>query len=283
MLIAESGATKTEWRLIEGEELTLAFRTSGFNPNVMTEEAIRREMGDIFKKNLAERRLDRLYFYGAGLRLESQRKVIERILNSIHPELIVEVAHDLVAAARSTGFDEGIVGILGTGSNTCYYKYGKILEQKGGHGFIFGDEGSGADLGKHLIKGLLEDRFPPLVRDFIVSQEGVEVEELKLAIYRSEKPNVRMARLSKHLDEIYLHDSVREMILERFHEFLSRTICHYPFYQTLPISFVGSIAFYFREILETACRERGISDPDIRHDPIDRLVDYHLRQLQSQA
>ncbi|MCI4670628.1 MAG: hypothetical protein MRZ79_21010 [Bacteroidia bacterium] len=282
MLIAESGATKTEWRLIRDGKEVLAFRTAGFNPNVMSEKLISQEMSDIFRKFLKEETIDEIYFYGAGLRLKSQRDVIQKILINLQPAAYLSVNHDLSAAARSTGFIEGIVGILGTGSNTCYYKNGEVLEQRGGHGYIFGDEGSGADLGRHLVKGLLEGSFPEAVKNFIESQEGVNLEELKLAIYRAEKPNVRMARLSKYLDEILHHDSVKRMIEARFDAFLVNSVLAYPNYQSLPVTFVGSIAYYFQEILLERCRQNGIEKVDIQHDPIENLVSYHISHQRSQ-
>ncbi|MEO0897335.1 MAG: hypothetical protein AAFY71_13095 [Bacteroidota bacterium] len=275
MLIAESGATKTEWRLVNGPDDILAFRTSGFNPNVMSPDAIKRDLGEIVRKNLNGKQIDKLYFYGAGLGAASLRDRLAEMLKIYFPSSTIEVNHDLLAAARSTGFFEGIVCILGTGSNSCRYRHGEIIDRKGGHGFIFGDEGSGADLGKHLIKGLLENRFPASIKDFIESQEGEGIDEIKFAIYRSDKPNVRMARLSKYLDEILHYDEIRSMIYKRFLAFLDTSVLLYEGAELIPVNFVGSISYYFRDILRAACEERGITDVHIQHDPIDQLVAFH--------
>lgn len=282
MLIAESGATKTEWRLIRNGKQTLAFRTPGFNPNVMSETAIEGELRNIIRKHLKEESVSSLYFYGAGLKVKSLQEMVRKVFARLLPGTMVFVDHDLTAASRSTGYEEGILAILGTGSNSCYYKDGMVVEQRGGHGYIFGDEGSGADLGKHLVKGLLEGRFPNVVREFIETQEGVNLEELKFAIYRAEKPNVRMARLSKYLDEILHHDSIREMIEQRFDAFLSSTILTYPNYRDLPISFIGSISYFFKEVLQDRCGHSGIQILNIEHDPIEKLVAYHIRRPSSQ-
>ncbi|MEL6634057.1 MAG: hypothetical protein AAFQ83_21505 [Bacteroidota bacterium] len=278
MLIAESGATKTEWRLIEDQKVVLAFRTPGFNPNVMAPEMIQVELAEIRKKYLWQVNFGQLFFYGAGLKDSSMRGLMQDILQQTFKEEYVSVYHDLQASIHSTGFDEGIVCILGTGSNSCHYQNGEILSQRGGHGYLLGDEGSGADLGHALIKGLLEGDLPQAVKSFIEFQEGGSVADIRLAVYRDPKPNVRMARFAKYLDEVIHHPEVQALVTSRFLAFLDSTVCRYPDFQTLPITFVGSISFYFQEWLRKACEMREIHNTHIMHDPIDHLVQYHIKQ-----
>ncbi|MEL6135639.1 MAG: hypothetical protein AAFR59_19950, partial [Bacteroidota bacterium] len=283
MLIAESGATKTEWRLIKNQKVELAFRTPGFNPNVMAPEMIQAELAEIRKKHLWQIEFDELVFYGAGLKDSSMRALMGDILQQIFKEEYVSVFHDLQASIHSTGFEEGIVCILGTGSNSCHYKHGKILSQRGGHGYLLGDEGSGADLGHALIKGLLEGDLPQAVKSFIEFQEGGSVSDIRLAIYRDPKPNVRMARFAKYLDEVIHHPEVQELVTSRFLAFLDSTVCRYPSFDELPITFVGSISFYFQEWLLKACNMRGLHQIHIMHDPIDQLVQYHIKEKESRS
>ena len=250
MLIAESGATKTEWRLINEQEVILAFRTLGINPNVMAPELIQEELKAIRSKYFGQVNFDRLVFYGAGLKDSSMSALMKDMLTQYFSGKEIEVFHDLQAAGHSTGFEEGIVCILGTGSNSCYYKDGEILDQRGGHGYLLGDEGSGADLGHALVKGLLEGDLPDGVKSFIEFQEGASVADIRLAIYRDPKPNVRIARFAKYLDEVIHYPEIQELIKSRFLAFLDTTVCRYDNYNQLPVTFVGSISFYFQKWLK---------------------------------
>ncbi|RMG68819.1 MAG: hypothetical protein D6722_11315 [Bacteroidetes bacterium] len=278
MLIAESGATKTEWRYCVDNQVKLGFRTPGFNPNVMSPRQIRQEMAAALETHLTGVSLRELFFYGSGIGGDSQRAIMNTILTDLLPGTRISVEHDLLAAARCAGHAEGVVCIIGTGSNSGYYKGGEVLQSLGGHGYIFGDEGSGADLGKHVIKGLLQDEFPDGVRSFIEMQSGSSIYELKIAVHRDPKPNVRLARLAKYLDEIWHYPEVGDMIRARMLAFLDTTVCRYPDYQTLPVTFYGSISYYFQDFLTEACQQRKVRVVDIRRDPIDQLVAYHLKE-----
>lgn len=278
MLIAESGATKTEWRYCVDNQVKLGFRTPGFNPNVMAPSLIQAEMAEALEQHLAGVPIRELFFYGSGIGGDSQRAIMTGILSKLLPGTQISVEHDLLAATRSAGQPEGIVCIIGTGSNSGYHKGGKVVMNIGGHGYIFGDEGSGADLGKHLIKGLLQDEFPDPVRTFIEMQSGSSIYELKIAVHRDAKPNVRMARLAKYLDEIWHYPEVGNMIRARMLAFLDTTVCRYPHYRQLPVTFFGSVSYFFQDFLTEACQQREVRVADITRDPIDRLVAYHLKE-----
>ncbi|GAB4406880.1 MAG: ATPase [Bacteroidia bacterium] len=278
MLIAESGATKTEWRYCQDNQVVNSFRGAGFNPNVIPREVLRADLEETVRVHMRRLRPQALYFYGSGIGGDSQRRIMQEVLEDFFPGVRIEIEHDLLAAARSTDKPEGIACIIGTGSNSCYYADGQIIRQLGGHGYLFGDEGSGADLGRHLIKGLLQDELPDAVRRFVEQQAGSSVYELKIAIHRDPKPSVRMARLAKYLDEIWHYPEVSEMIRSRLLAFLDTTVCRYEGYEHLPVNFFGSVAYFFQDFLTQACRMRDLRQVEITRDPIDRLVAYHLKQ-----
>ncbi len=279
ILIAESGATKTEWRFLSNRQLSHAVRTTGFNPNVMSIATIESEMMAVRQGELASLHPDQIVFYGAGIGGDSQRSVMRGILTACWPSADIFVEHDLTAAARSTLRKSGIVCILGTGSNSCLYHDHEVVDHRGGHGYLFGDEGSGMDLGRQLIVRLLREELPDSIRTFVESQEGLSLYELKLAILRDEHPNVRLSRLAKHLDELIHHETIRNMVVERFIAFLDTTVCRYPNFQTYPVDVMGSISFHFQDLFDEAAQQMDVLMGHIIKDPVDQLVNYHLRQL----
>lgn len=275
VLIAESGATKTEWRLLRGEELIAQACTTGFNPNVMSQDSIWNELAASAQTELKGLNIQHLVFYGAGIGGESQEKIMRQALSGVWPNAVIEVYHDLTAAARSTLRPTGIVCILGTGSNCCLYENHKVIARKGGHGYLFGDEGSGMDLGRHLIIGLLQEQFPKSVKRFVESQEGLSIYELKLAILKDPKPNVRMARLAKHLDELLHHDQIKGMIVQRFLAFLDASVCQFDDYQSFDVDVMGSIGWHFQDQFREAAEIRTVRMGKFISNPIDHLVTYH--------
>lgn len=278
ILVVESGATKSEWRLLQDGALAFSARSIGFNPNVMREETIENELRRVQREELQGMPApEQLYFYGAGINGKSQFAIMERLLAAAWPKIDLHIEHDLTAAARSTQREAGIVCILGTGSNSCLHRDYAVLRQEGGLGYLFGDEGSGMDLGRALVAALLRQDLPKEVQRFIEQQEGLPVYDLKIAILQHPHPNVRMARLAQHLDELMVYPEVRALIHARFLAFFDTTVCRYPDYQSLPVDVVGSIGWYFQDALRQAAVERDIMLGKFRKDPIDDLLAFHLR------
>lgn len=276
MLIAESGSTKTEWRLCHGGKVVKSFRSRGFNPNVMPEEMIRNEISSIQKSHLSGDQPDSIFFYGAGTRGKTQNQLVKNIFQGLFPHAEITIGYDLLAAARSTGRTEGLACILGTGSSVCRHKNFEIEEIRGGLGYMFGDEGSGADLGRSLVKALLQHDLPEEVGVYLEEKEGMGIHDLKMAITRHPKPNVRMAVLAPYLQEFLHLPEVFEMVTERFGQFLDTTVCRFPGYRQLPVDIIGSVGYYFSKAFSQACDARGITPGKYIKDPIEFLVTYHL-------
>ena len=278
MLVAESGSTKTEWRYCRRGNVAQAFKSAGFNPNVMHPDQIREQFADVKQQLQEESAVNFVYFYGAGTRGENQHWIIKSALADTFPEAEIFIGYDLLAAARSSRKKEGIACILGTGSNSCYHKDFEIKEIRGGLGYLFGDEGSGADLGKHLIKGLLQGDFPIEIKDFIEEKEGKNLHQISMEIIRDPKPNVKMASLTMHLPKIIKHDSIEEMVIDRFSAFLDTTVCRIHRYQSLPLDIIGSIGYHFSKQFREAARRKDIFPSSFIKDPVDNLVLFHLNQ-----
>lgn len=275
MLIAESGSTKTEWRLIRNGVVAREFRSPGVNPNVLEPEAIEEIFRDAFEENLPAVP-EAVTFYGAGLGADSQKAVVREIMQRVLPQSRIFVEHDMLAAARSTLRDEGIVCILGTGSNSARHHQHQITQNMGGHGWIFGDEGSGMDLGRHLLKGILQHDFPDEVQAHVERARGKSAYELKLDVHHSSKPNVRLAEFAVYVGETVHVPEVRQMVKARMLAFLDTTVCRYTGYRELYTDFVGSIAHHFSAVLFEACEERGVKPGMVLKDPVHNLVAFHL-------
>lgn len=276
MLIAESGSTKTEWRLCKDGVQVLTFRSQGFNPNVQDPQAMEEELRRAYNLNMETAETEAVWFYGAGIDSHSQRQIMEGVLGSVFHDVRLNVNSDMLAAARSTNRNEGIVAILGTGSNSCSHKDHEIVQKIGGHGWVFGDEGSGAHLGKHLIKAMLQEDLPADVIQEIEEREGKSAFALKISIMQSSRPNVRLARLAETANAFIHVPQIRNIVRDCFIAFLDTTICRYPHFREVPTDFVGSISHYFRPILEDACAQRGVLLGNIEKAPVDNLVRFHL-------
>lgn len=242
----------------------------------MPEEMIRTEISVMQKNYLFGDEPGKVFFYGAGTRGDAQNQMMNDIFQHLFPSATVFIGYDLLAAARSTGRTEGLACILGTGSSVCHHKNYEIEEIRGGLGYLFGDEGSGADLGRSLVKALLQNDLPAEVGKFLEEKEGMGLHDLKMAITRHPKPNVRMAALAPYLQEFLHVPEIFAMLSERFGQFLDTTVCRFPGYRQLPLDIIGSIGYYFSQAFSQACDARGITPGNYIKDPIEYLVTYHL-------
>jgi len=184
---------------------------------------------------------------------------------------------DLVGAARSTLREEGVVAILGTGSNAARHQNGQIVARNGGLGYLIGDEGSGADLGKHLLKAVLENRLPQEVRSFLHEKEGMPPEELLRVIYQAPRPHLRLSLLAPYYQELLSIEAVRALLRARFLFFLQSSVLPLIKDADLPIDTIGSIGFYYQGVFLEACKELGLTSGKAILQPVEALTTYHLR------
>jgi glucosamine kinase len=281
ILIADSGSTKTEWifsnessKDLFNQELKIAV-TQGLHPLFISEEnlikIIEIELPENFKQNVSQ-----LFFYGAGCNGEEQKVKMKSALSKIFPQAKINVASDLLAAAHACcGDKKGIVAIIGTGSSVCQYN-GKEIEQiRPSLGYILGDEGSGNHIGKKLLNDFFTGKMPTDLFEKFVRQYSLTRENVIESVYRSEFPNRYLASFAlfaaEHIDTVYCKKIVKDSIMELFDHHII------PLYEKskLPLSFNGSIAFYFQEILMEICRSKNIQVNTIIQSPGEKLVEYH--------
>jgi len=277
-LIADSGSTKTAWKLIGPLTEVKVIKTSGINPFFRSEKDIFQELE---KHLLPEtgKEISEIYFYGTGIINAEKGDIIKRALNQLYPNAFIETYSDVLGAARALfGNKEGIACILGTGSNVCLYDGEKITGGVSPLGFILGDEGSGAVMGRKLLGDYFKEVMPLHLREDFAKRYDLTREEALNRVYRSEKPNQFLAQftpfLSAHKNSAYC----QEFVQRNFMDFFERNVTKLPDYSSFKIGFVGSVAWHFRQILTNMAEYYGFSEPIIIQNPIDGLVKYYIEK-----
>lgn len=279
ILLADSGSTKTDWGLVENGKLVKRLRTSGMNPFQMSEEAITEEIKTHLVPELPGTVLDEVHFYGAGCTKEEQ-PIVERALRAnltINGEC--EVASDMLGAARGIcGHKPGIACILGTGSNSCSYDGKNLVKNVSPLGFILGDEGSGAVLGKLLVGDVLKNQMPEAITKRFFEKYKLTSAEIIDRVYRQPKPNTFLASFVPFLEENIDEPKIYNLVKESFRSFLRRNVMQYEGWQTLPIGFNGSIAKIYKKPLLEALEEEGMHLGRIIQAPMEAMVEYHVEK-----
>lgn len=279
ILLADSGSTKTDWGLVENGKLVKRLRTSGMNPFQMSEEAITEEIKTHLVPELPGTVLDEVHFYGAGCTKEKQ-PIVERAIRAnltINGEC--EVASDMLGAARGIcGHKPGIACILGTGSNSCSYDGKNLVKNVSPLGFILGDEGSGAVLGKLLVGDVLKNQMPETITKRFFEKYKLTSAEIIDRVYRQPKPNTFLASFVPFLEENIDEPKIYNLVKESFRSFLRRNVMQYDGWQTLPIGFNGSIAKIYKKPLLEALEEEGMHLGRIIQAPMEAMVEYHVEK-----
>jgi len=274
ILIADSGSTKTDWCVSERGKQLQRITTQGINPYFQTEGEIEEEIRSALLPKLQTGTFDALYFYGAGC-LPEKIPMMQSVLGKCLKVKNVDVSSDMLAAARSLcERNPGIVCILGTGSNSCYYDGEKIVSNISPLGFILGDEGSGAVLGKLLVGDLLKNQLPEGLKEKFLREFDLTPDTIIERVYRQPFPNRFLASLSPFLKRNIETPEIRALVLNAFRTFLDRNVKQYD-YQQYKVHFVGSVAYHYKEILEEAVLESGMQLGAIMQQPMEGLVEYH--------
>jgi N-acetylglucosamine kinase-like BadF-type ATPase len=274
ILIADSGSTKTDWCLVkQGEQLQRVI-TEGMNPYFRSEDEIGSEIQTALLPELTAATFDALYFYGAGC-LPEKIPAMQTVLGKYLDATAIEVHSDMLAAARGlSGRNCGIVCILGTGSNSCFYDGEKITANVSPLGFILGDEGSGAVLGKLLAGDILKNRLPAGMKEKFLQQFALTPAMIIERVYRQPFPNRFLASLSPFLAQNLNEPAIKNLVSDAFKAFLTRNVQQYD-YRHYPVHFIGSIAYYYKDILEEVIRECGMQLGKIRQSPMEGLTAFH--------
>ena len=279
MLIADSGSTKTDWCVILDNTPTKRIGTKGINPFFQSEEEIQQELTHSLLPQLPEGTIDSVYFYGAGCTPEKAHTLRRAIADSLPIVGNIKAYSEMLAAARGLcGREAGITCILGTGSNSCFYDGKEIVNHISPLGFILGDEGSGAVLGKLLVGDILKNQLSPAIKEAFLKQFDLTVPEIIDRVYRQPFPNRFLASLSPFIAQHLEEPGIRQLVLGSFIAFLRRNVMQYDYTQ-YPAHFIGSVAHCYKEILQEAAQETGIRIGKILQSPMEGLIQYHSDPL----
>ncbi|MDH6342273.1 N-acetylglucosamine kinase-like BadF-type ATPase [Parabacteroides sp. PFB2-12] len=275
ILIADSGSTKIEWCVVEGSRIEKQFETAGANPYMQTADELSAEW-EVSLFPLIERyRIRAVYYYGAGCAFPEKRQLIASILGP-RLQAEIEVFSDLMGAARALcGRLPGIACILGTGANSCRYDGVEIIERTPTLGFILGDEGSGAYLGKRLVSDCLKKQLPHTITEKFLHTYQLTEETVLERVYRQPFPNRYLASLSRFLLDHIEEEAIHALVLDSFTLFLERNVRAYAGATDYPIHFLGSIAYYYQSVLREATHAAGLHPGIITLSPLAGLVGYH--------
>jgi len=274
-LIADSGSTKTHWCVTDNAVVVKNIFTKGINPFYQTEDEILNEVNLHLMPEVEGLQIDEIFFYGTGCSFPEKKAMVSRALGYHFKCIVIEIESDLLGAARSLfGRNKGIACILGTGSNSCLYDGQTIVENVSPLGFMLGDEGSGAVLGKKLVADCLKNQLPAEVKTKFMAQYELTPELILENVYKKPFPNRFLAGFAPFLLQNIEESSIFNLVYDSFDEFFVRNVMQYPL-EDVQVGFIGSIAFHFKDTLEIVASERGIEVAAIDQSPMEGLVKYH--------
>lgn len=274
ILIADSGSTKCHWALCRPSGETVRLASGGLNPFACSDSKIAMTLDEDLMPHLAADAVEAVYFYGAGCIFDGAER-IERALSTRFPDARVEVAGDMLGAARALcGHSGGIVCILGTGSNSCLYDGERIVANVPPLGYVLGDEGGGAHIGRLVVADILKGLMPEHLRKALYEECATSYAEIIENVYRRPQANRYLAGFAefaaRHLDE----PSIGACVDSAFDAFIERNVMQYD-HLSCTVGFVGSIAYFFRDRVLSAVERHGLRAGDIMRSPIDALAAYH--------
>ena len=274
ILIADSGSTKTDWCLVDNGVLVKQIFTKGTNPFFQTEDEISAEVSENLLPYLDTAKVDAVWFYGAGCAFPEKNEIVRAAI-ARHLDVPIEVGSDLLGAARGLcGRQPGIACILGTGSNSCFYDGKEIVSNVSPLGFILGDEGSGAVLGKMLVGDVLKNQLPAALKEEFLARYELTPAIILERVYKKPFPNRFLASLSPFLVEHLDVPEIHTLVLNGFKAFFDRNVKQYD-YKQYPVHLIGSLAYYYRSVLQEAAEQTGVRLGTIKKSPMEGLISYH--------
>lgn len=281
ILIADGGSTKADWIALDNDKKELfRVRTLGLNPAVVAEEELTNRIINMFQLISVKDEVDHIYFYGAGCGTPKPIEILEKVMKEIFVNAEVHIAEDMLAAVyAASGSDPAIVCILGTGSNSCYFDGEEMHIKVASLGYSLMDEASGNYFGKKLIKDYYYNEMPVGIAKSFEEQFDLDPDTIKFNLYRNPNPNMYLASFAKFMFEFKEEKYVRKLIRKGFKEFFKYRVLSFGLPSETPIYFIGSIAHYFREILEQVASKYEYEITGVIQRPIDNLIEYHRMNL----
>ena len=278
-LIAESGSTRTEWALVEDNHLVQRVFTEGLNPFFQTRREISRSVRLGLPESFFKKKLDQVYYYGAGCSSYEKKNILGASLVAQF-KTPIQVESDLLAAARGLfKCEAGIACILGTGSNSCFYDGKIIVKNVKAAGYISGDEGSGAVLGKLFLADLLKGLAPKELANEFHEKFRISVNDVMESVYNLPFPNRFLGTIAYFLGDYMDNEYVYNLLTNNLRSFFNRNVCQYD-YINYPIRFVGSLAYAYPDILQEVAQEFGVEIDVIEETPMNGLIEFHSMNIE---
>ena len=274
-LLADSGATKAEWCLLNNGKKKTIF-TQGISPYFLNKEQIAAILANELLPKLKNLKIDEVNYYGTGCANPMNALIVKKAIQSILKPKKVYVTHDLMAATRALcGHKKGIVANLGTGSFCCFYDGKKIVTQAPGLGYVLGDEGSGAYLGRKVIQYYLYNTFDEDLRARFDARFVTNKIEILENVYKKPLPNRYLASFTVFLGENRGHYMVENIIEDGLNDFFFTHLLRFNEIWKMPVHFVGGVAFGFKDVLADLCSSYGFELGKVLKNPMEGLISYH--------
>ncbi|WP_081209859.1 BadF/BadG/BcrA/BcrD ATPase family protein [Salegentibacter sediminis] len=281
ILLADGGSTKCDWILLNARgEQVFKTRTKGLNPAVFPELVLEQRIEENAELREVKDKVERVHFFGAGCGTETPRKLLEDIFTNFFTNVNeVIVKEDIVAAVYAATTEPGIVCILGTGSNSCYYDGEEIHQVVHSLGYILMDEASGNYFGKRLLRDYYYKRMPPELVTIFEQKYNLDSDEIKKNLYRRENPNTYLANFAEFIFTNERNGYFYKLVHEGITDFVHSRVLSYKQAQNVPIHFIGSIAFFSEDIIRAVVQPYGLEVGNIVRRPIDGLIDYYRNHV----
>ncbi|MFN5324751.1 MAG: N-acetylglucosamine kinase [Bacteroidota bacterium] len=278
ILIADSGSTKTDWRFLNNDGAWVSFETKGFNPLFTDTDYILTEIRSNSELLALSGSLDRIRYFGAGCSSDDRKSIVSNALKAAFGPCDIVVDHDMMGCAISLcQGSPGIASIIGTGSNCCYFDGESKLVSHHGLGHILGDEASGSYFGKKLVAYFLYERMPADLRQSFFDDYQTNKEDVLRRVYREPLANVYLSTHAKFLSKHRHHPFIENLLRNGIAEFIETNVQSYPEHINVPVHFTGSIAFHFKDVVESVLMEKGLTLGNIIQKPITGLCDYYIK------
>ena len=280
ILIADGGSTKADWILLDNQgEVVLKTRTEGLNPAVFPGELLKARVEENEDFQFHKEKIKEIYFYGAGCGTKKPTALLKSILESFFMNAKVEVKEDTYAATYAVTTNPGIVCILGTGSNSSYFDGKDVMNTVPSLGYILMDEASGNYFGKRLIRDYFYKRMPKRSAKKFADQFDVDADVIKRNIYKENNPNTYLAHFAEFIFRNERNKYSDKVLEKGINVFFKTRVLAYSEVKDVPVHFVGSIAFFAKDIIEKVAKKYNVKLGNIVRRPIDGLIEYHRKKL----
>lgn len=280
IVIADSGSTKTQWVVLEGGKVTADLTTVGFNPYYYKTEELTKTLFDELSGHINGTAVEKVFFYGSGCSDVKNCRLVSDSLSRFFVHAEIHTHHDLTGTALALFQNKpGIACILGTGSNSCMWNGTKITRQVPSLGYLLADEGSGTYLGKLILQKILYGEADNQLTKKFYQTYNLDFESTLHRIYGKPDPNKFFASLSKFVNAHLQLDDCRQAVKQSFHDFIEKQISKYPDFNSQEVSFTGSVAFVYQDLLLEVLHEHSIRPGIIMKTPMEGLVAYHTQHL----